>query len=111
MPWAMEPFAESRARLFSYVRMIKIFQKILHFFGMTFESALISIILILELSVFCKCCLKLIPESRARPFSYVRVLCAQPIFFHISANIDRRIKFFLGKLFKIVFNVECEYQL
>ena len=72
----------------------------LHFFGMTFESALISIILILELSVFSKCCLKL-------NFQAYEIICRVPCtavflrshtlcqthFFHISTKIHRRIKF------------------
>ena len=79
----MKPSPESRAKPFCYVRGFKIFYIFKKNFGMIFESALISIILILELSVFIKSCseLKACPESRARPFSYVRALCARPIFF------------------------------
>ena len=46
------------ARLFSYVRRFKIIYICKHIFRMIFESALISIILILELSVFNESCLE-----------------------------------------------------
>ena len=87
-------------------------------FWMIFETALVSIIFILELSVLDKSCLELNFQAIG---SITRVPCmavflrsctlCQTHFFHIFANIHRRIMFFWAKFVYFWFYAEWYYKL